>query len=290
MSEDVAASGTAAWIAAARARESARADRLFDDPWAADLAGDAGRSRLTASERTSGRENAFLPVRTRYFDDVLLDATRWARQVVLLGAGFDTRAYRLQLPPGTCLFELDQPGQLARKEAVLAAAGARPACTRITVAADLRGDWSTPLRTLGFDPNMPTAWLAEGVLFYLDIAAVHQLLATAAALSASRAVFAADLSGTGLLRTPGVAQWIEHRQRSGLAPPFCTDDPSALFHRHGWPTCRTEQPGQAHANFGRLPPLPEGWPGGADPTMRTYLVTAERHPEPRHDDPAAVVH
>ena len=62
-------SGTAHWIAAARARESERADRLFDDPYAAVLAGDRGRAALAASEGASGSENEFLPVRTRFFDD-----------------------------------------------------------------------------------------------------------------------------------------------------------------------------------------------------------------------------
>jgi O-methyltransferase involved in polyketide biosynthesis len=75
-----AAAGTTAWIAAARARESARTDRLFDDPWAGLLAGDGGRIRLAAGERAGG-ENTFLPVRTRYFDDVPVAASggrRWA--------------------------------------------------------------------------------------------------------------------------------------------------------------------------------------------------------------------
>jgi O-methyltransferase involved in polyketide biosynthesis len=65
---------TALWIAAARARESARPDRLFNDPWSAALAGTDGRDRLVASEQACGREHLFLPVRTR-FDDLLSAAT-----------------------------------------------------------------------------------------------------------------------------------------------------------------------------------------------------------------------
>jgi len=65
---------TALWRAAARARESARPDRLFNDPWSAALAGTDGRDRLVASELACGRENLFLTVRTR-FDDLLTAAT-----------------------------------------------------------------------------------------------------------------------------------------------------------------------------------------------------------------------
>jgi len=264
--------GTGAWIAAARARESARPDRLFDDPWADLLAGDEGRARLAASEGAGG-ENRFLPVRTRFFDDVLVEATGWATQVVLLGAGLDTRAYRLDLPPSLHVYELDLPGPLAAKEASLRSVGARPVCERHPVAVDLRTGWSGALRDAGFDPSAPTAWLAEGLLFYLDAASVEAML-TAAALSGSRALLALDTFGTGLLRLAGMQAWIEQRSRAGQPLPFCTDDPADLVRRNGWPRCDLTQPGQRAANYGRLPPIPEDWAGGADPTLRSYLVVA----------------
>src|ERR1039458_10161213 len=69
-----AVTGTALWIAAARARGSDRPAPVFVDPWAAALAGSDGRDRLVASEQTSGRENPFIPVRTRFFDDLLTAA------------------------------------------------------------------------------------------------------------------------------------------------------------------------------------------------------------------------
>ena len=78
---------TAKWIAASRARETLRPDRLFADPYAEALAGPEGRETMARSESIAGKENAFLPVRTRYFDDLLLAATREIGQVVLLGAG-----------------------------------------------------------------------------------------------------------------------------------------------------------------------------------------------------------
>jgi methyltransferase (TIGR00027 family) len=179
---------TAHWIAAVRARESARPDRLFDDPYAAALAGARGVAMRERSEHAAGGENAFIPVRTRYFDDVLTAAAEHGAvaQVVLLGAGMDTRAYRLGLPERLDLFELDRAEVLAEKDAVLTGAGARPGCRRHAVPVDLAGPWSGPLRAAGFDPDAASAWLAEGLLFYLSDESVHTVLSEAAALSSDR--------------------------------------------------------------------------------------------------------
>lgn len=242
---------SAAWIAAVRARESARDDRLFDDPWAALLAGGAG----------AGPENPFLPVRTRYFDDALRAAAGWARQVVLLGAGLDTRAYRLPLPATTVLYELDMPGMLAGKRA---AVPAEPVCDLRQVEVDLRDDWPAALLEAGFEPAVPVVWLAEGLLFHLAPEVVDETLARAARLSGDRAHFLADVFGTGLLE-------VVRRE----PPPCCTDDPAGLFARAGWPDCAWDLAGAPAANYGRLRGAPRpGTVTGTDPTMRTYLVTA----------------
>jgi methyltransferase (TIGR00027 family) len=65
------------------------------------------------------------------------------------------------------VFEVDLPGVLAFKEAVLGGCGAVPRCERVTVPADLRGDWAAKLAAAGFDADQPAAWLAEGVIIYL---------------------------------------------------------------------------------------------------------------------------
>lgn len=268
--------GTALWIAAARARETTRPDRLFDDPWAVDLAGPAGMEMLLARERPTGKENSFLPVRTRFFDDLIVSATDWATQVVLLGAGMDTRAYRLPLPAGTTVYELDHADVLDAKAQVLDRADATPRCSRIVIPADLREDWSEPLRDKGFQPDQPTVWVAEGVLFYLRSDEVDGLLGRAAALSEGRAELSADAFGTGLLRLPSMQPLVEHRERTGEPMPYCTDEPENLLSRNGWQPDRIVQPGQEGANFGRL-----GSTGRAtipDPTLRTHLMVGARRP------------
>src|ERR687897_2939765 len=96
---------TSRWMAAARARESERADRLFDDPLAATLAGPEGFTwleRLEAAAQADG-PGLYPVIRTRFFDDFLLDSCRilGVRQVVLAAAGLDTRAFRLDWPSRT---------------------------------------------------------------------------------------------------------------------------------------------------------------------------------------------
>ncbi len=269
-----AVTGTARWIAAARARESARSDALFIDPWAADLAGTEGRARLAASERASGRENPFLAVRTRFFDDLLTAAT-WAEQIVLLGAGMDTRAYRLSLHADTVVFELDDPGVFATKSAVLDAV--TPRCERREVPVDLAGQWLPALLDAGFDQTLSTVWLAEGLVFYLTEAAVGHVLRTSARACQARALFAADIFGTGLLRLPGMQPLVDQRRRSHTPLPFCTDQPGELLSAHGWRTDSLVQVGQPEANFGRLPAVASDADRAHDPTMRTYLATGVRN-------------
>jgi methyltransferase (TIGR00027 family) len=77
--------------------------------------------------------------------------------VVLLGAGLDTRAYRLDWPPGCTIFEIDQEGVLAFKGRVLDGLRAAPKAERVTIGMDLRLDWATALTGTGFDPAAPTA-------------------------------------------------------------------------------------------------------------------------------------
>jgi methyltransferase (TIGR00027 family) len=114
-----------------------------------------------------GRLGRYFGLRTRVFDDFLLGAAHGGTgQVVLLGAGLDTRAFRLGRPGGCRIFELDRPDVLAFKQDVLDDVGARPGTGRVTVAVDLCDDWAEPLGEAGFDPAGPAVWLAEGLFLY----------------------------------------------------------------------------------------------------------------------------
>ncbi|EFD57248.1 conserved hypothetical protein [Mycobacterium tuberculosis T92] len=89
------------------------------------------------------------------------------RQVVILAAGLDARAYRLPWPAGTVVYEIDQPQVIDFKTTTLAGIGAKPTAIRRTVYIDLRADWPAALQAAGLDSTAPTAWLAEGMLIYL---------------------------------------------------------------------------------------------------------------------------
>jgi len=185
---------TAVGVAVMRMAESARPDRLFVDPLAGPFVAAAGWRPPAPDEITADRRGrlgamaAWVSSRTRFLDDLLLDATAAGgiRQVVLLGAGLDARAFRLPWPAGVRLFEVDTPEMLGFKQRVLDEHGATPRCERVPVAVDLRDDWPAALRAAGFDPRARVAWVIEGLLVYLDEDRVDRLIRDVASLSAPR--------------------------------------------------------------------------------------------------------
>jgi methyltransferase (TIGR00027 family) len=236
---------TALGVARVRALESRREDRLFDDPYAqafVDAAPGAFPEERPAREPGVGalRElgaafSAHAVIRTRFYDDWLTAAVgEDCGQVVLLAAGLDTRAFRLGWPAGTPVFEVDLPDVLAFKEAVLASCGAAPRCERVTVAADLRGDWAAELVAAGFDRARPAAWLAEGLIIYLTAAEAGRLLGTVGDLSGPGGQLAFEHSPAGAdAVTARARQLPAMRPYTALWKGGLGDAPGWL-HEHGW--------------------------------------------------------
>jgi methyltransferase (TIGR00027 family) len=194
---------TGVGVATLRAMETARPDRLFNDPYAASFVRAAGLERRPTDEAIDRtRVAAWIAVRTHFLDGVVLSACAGrCRQVVLMGAGLDARAFRLDVPPATRLFELDLPDVQGFKQQVIAAEGWRPACERITVPVDLSDDWSAALLGAGFDAHRPAVWLAEGLLAYLTPEARDLLLARAAELSVPESRMGLTLASSKRLQT-----------------------------------------------------------------------------------------
>jgi len=247
---------TAFWTASARGQESAREDRLFDDPWAAPLAGEAGADWL--AQRPAG-STLPLVIRTRFFDDFLqrVAAEHGLRQIVLVAAGLDTRAYRLRWPLGTRIFELDQPAVLNYKVQVLEAAGAQPACWRQALAVDLNGAWSEPLLQAGFEPQQPAGWLLEGLLFYLTNAQLSGLLEAVSRLAAPGSWLGCDVVNSAVLTSAYTRPWVEMQAQAGAPWLGTLDDPQGFLGALGWQVTLS-QAGAPDAHYSRwaLPVLP----------------------------------
>jgi O-methyltransferase involved in polyketide biosynthesis len=124
------------------------------------------RARREPAEPVGPTANRVAAVRVRWFDDLVTGLAADIRQVVSLGAGPDTRPFRLDLPPDLHWFEVH-----------------------------LAGAWATRLLAAEFRPGAATLWVAEGLLVHLGEEAVLTLLRTTAELSGPGSRFAADVMG-----------------------------------------------------------------------------------------------
>lgn len=273
---------TAFGVAVARAEESARPDRLFDDPFAAEFLRAAGpeQGQWTGPESTRLRAamGDYIALRTVFFDEFLLAATAaGCRQVVLLASGLDTRVHRLAWPAEVRVFELDHPEVLGFKQGVL---GSRTAgAQHVPVGADLREGWSAELVAREFRPELPTAWLVEGLLVYLSVHEAEQLFATIGELSApasriglehvSRPMLESRQTADALAATEdGPLHTLAALWRNELA-----DDPRSWLLRHGWQVTEQDLVALAAANGRPTPPAFDPATPGAS---RVALFAGER--------------
>lgn len=254
---------TATMVAAARAVATRIDGGLISDPYAEPLVRAVGVdvfTRLASGElapsafdvdddENAGMERMVdnMAVRTKFFDDFFTDATAaGVRQVVILASGLDSRAYRLQWPAGTVVYEVDQPEVLAFKAKALADIGAEASADRRAVAIDLRFDWPAALKEAGFDPDQPTAWSAEGLLGYLPPEAQDRLLDTITTLSASGSWLATESAppidqkdvDDAMERMQSAAErWREHGYDldwSNLVYLGDRNEPAEYLTGHGW--------------------------------------------------------
>ena len=177
---DTAHSFTGRMCAASRWDESQRADALFTDRLGAKLAGSEGRAQPMGGW--------IMVPRTRYGDDLLSQYyEKGCRQLVLLGAGMDARAYRMSGLPQLRVFEVDQATTFDVKEPLLESEPLSVQ-SRAVVATEFteRGRWATDLEAAGFDKSVPTVWLLEGLLMYLSMVSPHDSTRTRVNASAAR--------------------------------------------------------------------------------------------------------
>jgi len=176
-------------VAAYRGRATAREAPICNDPWAAGLAGDEGYEVARRYDEAFGHMELWIALRTAFLDGCV---RRWTsstggepdaaagepglRQVVLLGAGFDTRAARLARE-GVRFFEVDREETQAVKLAGLARLAGYPIQNATYVTCDFeRQDFLERLGGSGYRADQPALFLWEGVTAYLTEPAVRATL------------------------------------------------------------------------------------------------------------------
>lgn len=278
---------TALMTAAARAVESNRGDPLFRDPLAEHFVRAVIpplRFPLRIEDVSQGDEDSvwgrggrYLALRTRVFDDFIQRAVDdGVCQVVMLGAGLDTRAFRLSWGPGHTVYEVDRPAVHAFKREVLTGAGATASVRHVYVPADREEDWPACLRAAGFDPDRPTVWTAEAVLPYLSGYVEHGLVSAIAALSVpgSRIGYdtIVDRKAETVRRSPVVA---DTGEKVGVALGDLFDsgarpDSARTLHDAGW-RMSVRTPFDFTPAYGRGPR-----PGIQDTVAHARWITGER--------------
>ncbi|MCL4234173.1 MAG: class I SAM-dependent methyltransferase [Deltaproteobacteria bacterium] len=203
------ASRTAQFAAGFRALETARRparDRIVEDPFAVHFLPLSMRAlvRISALPALGGLVRAYVErnwpgamtsgvARSRLIDDWVRDAAReGASQFVILGAGFDSRAYRLPELAGAQVVEIDHPDTQALKSAGIARLVGAPPANVTYLASDLsKVDLRDVLRASNLDLTQRAFVVWEGVTHYLPAPAVERTLRAIATTCApgSRLVF-----------------------------------------------------------------------------------------------------
>jgi methyltransferase (TIGR00027 family) len=241
-------SDTARWVAVYRAWESARPDALFKDPFAERLAGERGRA-IAAVVPRQGRQGWPMVMRTKVIDDLVMAAVQGGCDRVLnLAAGFDTRPYRLALPPSLLWIEADLTALMTEKERLLG--DATPVCRLSRVSVDLT---DASARRAFLEQSTQGAAsvlvLTEGLLGYLDDDAVRGLAGDFAACPAVRS-WVLDIF------SPAILHMMQHGMGHHLsAAPlrFAPANGVAFFESLGWNVRELHPLFRAAAHAHRLP-------------------------------------
>ncbi|GAX83164.1 hypothetical protein CEUSTIGMA_g10590.t1 [Chlamydomonas eustigma] len=230
---------------------------------------DSQAALVEGDSKLRGINNVIL--RTLYFDDGIMmvlgkrpssvfTAIRASlgstncKQVVLLGSGMDSRPWRLHFPPGVTWFEVDRQDVLKAKMDLLRKAGAaftlNPGSTTqlkgtrfplqcqewkgVSLDLQVQG-WSAHLLQNGFDPEVPTLWVLEGLLYYLEPDAVPEILKESARISAQGSVMLASIFSREFLEV--MKKKGAYQNRNSIASEWkwaCPVEPSEYFGGCGW--------------------------------------------------------
>jgi methyltransferase (TIGR00027 family) len=242
-------SDTARWVAVFRAEESERSDAVFRDPFARRLAGARGSQIASAIEFSRANGWSFV-ARTYLFDAVIARHVAGGVHTILnLGAGLDTRPYRMALPASLLWIEADLPAMIAYKDAALT--DERPACRLERIAVDLA---VRDARIALFDRIGERASnvlvMTEGLIAYLTEDEAGDF-ASDLSRQASFRRWALDLSSPGLLALART-QVGPALDAAGASLKFGPEEGEEFFRRYGWQPIESRSLMKAAAGLNRL--------------------------------------
>ncbi|OWM80843.1 hypothetical protein CDL15_Pgr006874 [Punica granatum] len=268
-----------------------------NDPLADILAGETYLRRLHEKMKNDQINNArevsgvILAVRTLWFDSKIEAAVSsfedGEAQVVLLGAGMDTRAYRLSFLKDSHIFEVDFDDVLQVKAALIDAAekdkhSQVKAKSLTRLAADIREeDWLEKLKQSGYNSERSTVWVLEGILYYLPPSHAMEVLK----IIADKCTYTKTVLLADFMNKPSTTL-------SNSTFQFYSDWPDRLLPSLGFSDVKLSQIGDPDANFGlmnddplnlfnKLRSLPRSLqihPEDGTPCRRLYLVQASGSP------------
>lgn len=225
-------SRTALWVAAARGLGMLLPAeyRLVEDPYG--VAFSSPRIAALLDDRRPGPLAAmpglrtwiaYMQVRTRVLDDAVRGfVAGGGRQLVLLGAGFDTRALRLPELAAATVFEVDHPATQRHKRSTLDRIGAISPARYVTWNFETRplAELPAELAAAGHDPALPTLTIWEGVTMYLTEGAIDASLRAIAAWSAPGSQLAMTYLSKSRLARPSLATRIVQAAVARVGEPW----------------------------------------------------------------------
>ncbi len=223
-------SDTAFWVAHYRAMEGQRPDALFHDPLAGVLAGERGKKIADAMPMTFWTGWSVV-LRTCIIDDYIGQAIASGVDVILnLGAGLDTRPYRMELPESLLWIEADYPHMIEFKEERLAKE--KPRCRLERVKIDLADEPARGQMLCEVDARASKLLvLTEGVVPYLDEEQAASLADDLRAMAHAR-YWVLDYFSPEVVKYRGRNGMNRYLQNAPFQ--FAPDDWWGFFEKHGW--------------------------------------------------------
>ena len=241
------------------AHQALEGGRVFADPLALRILGDDAKTAIAEAEEKPARRGPrlFIAVRSRFAEDAAARAIgRGTRQIVVLGAGLDTFAYRLEAREGLRVYEVDHPATQAEKRRRLAAADIAPSPHVVFSACDFeRRSFVDALTAVDLDAAAPAFFLWLGVTPYLSEAAIFATFAAIAALPGGGEVAFDYANPAETIDSPATRAAHEELTRKvaaagePLRTAFDTLMPHARLHQLGFASIEDLGPGEIGRRF-----------------------------------------